>query len=152
MFEESPGGLYFHDTKNRKLSNTFENDPAVSLVETVKNNLSKFTKRQIERAKTARRAYGMVGRPSPRDFRNMIRGHMINNCPVTTEDIDNADIIYGPDVPALKGKTVRTQSQPVTTDVVKIPPEILSLHKNVTLTGDVMFVNGIPFLVTLSRN
>ena len=32
-----------------------------------------------------------------------------------------------------------------------IPRYFYGLHKFVTLTADVMFVNGIPFLVTLSR-
>ena len=31
------------------------------------------------------------------------------------------------------------------------PPNLIDLHKYVTLVGDVMFVNGIPFLVTMSR-
>ena len=35
---------------------------------------------------------------------------------------------------------------------MKIPKDFYQLHKFVTLTADVMFVNGIPFLVTLSRN
>ena len=35
---------------------------------------------------------------------------------------------------------------------MKNPEDFYQLHKFVTLTADVMFVNGIPFLVTFSRN
>jgi hypothetical protein len=34
---------------------------------------------------------------------------------------------------------------------VKIPQDFMELHKYVTIVADIMFVNGLPFLVTLSR-
>jgi len=39
----------------------------------------------------------------------------------------------------------------VAKDFIKIPLELLKLHKEVFLTGDIFFVNKIPFLLTLSR-
>ncbi len=36
-------------------------------------------------------------------------------------------------------------------DYVEIPRDFVDMHKYVTLVADVMFVNGLPFLVTLSR-
>jgi hypothetical protein len=39
----------------------------------------------------------------------------------------------------------------VVTDYIKIPKAVLDLNRDVTLTADVMFVNGTPFLVTNSR-
>ena len=38
------------------------------------------------------------------------------------------------------------------TKINVIPPTIMSQYQNVTLCGDVMFVNRIPFLVTTSRH
>ena len=35
---------------------------------------------------------------------------------------------------------------------MKISKDFYQLHKYVTLTADKMFMNGIPFLVTFSRN
>ena len=35
-------------------------------------------------------------------------------------------------------------------DVVGIPRDFYALHKFVTLVGDVMFVDGLPFLLTRS--
>jgi hypothetical protein len=33
-----------------------------------------------------------------------------------------------------------------------LPPQIMSRYRRVTLAADVMYVNGIPMLVTISRN
>ena len=49
--------------------------------------------------------------------------------------------------------TVRTKQSRLETEFdIEIPREIYKLSCFVTLTSDVMFVNGIPFLTTLSRN
>jgi hypothetical protein len=39
----------------------------------------------------------------------------------------------------------------VARDYVKVPMEIMKLHKEVFLTTDIFFVNKIPFFLTLSR-
>jgi len=51
----------------------------------------------------------------------------------------------------LKGVTTRSKSQPVSSDIIKIPPEILKLHRQIYLAMDIFFVNKIPFLTTISR-
>ncbi len=50
----------------------------------------------------------------------------------------------------LKGKTVRRKPPFVMEDVIEVPKEIRQLHKRVTLTIDIFFVNGVPYFVTLS--
>jgi hypothetical protein len=67
------------------------------------------------------------------------------------EDAMVAYKIWGPSVATLKGKTVRKRPEPVKTDIVSILKEIRELHKEVTLTIDIFFVNKIPFFLTLSR-
>jgi hypothetical protein len=67
------------------------------------------------------------------------------------EDAMVAYKIWGPSVAALKGKTVRKKPELIKTDIVSIPKEIHELHKEVTLTIDIFFVNNVPFFVTLSR-
>ncbi len=39
----------------------------------------------------------------------------------------------------------------VTTDYVQIPRAVLEQHQLVTLAVDIMFVNGVPFLVSVAR-
>jgi hypothetical protein len=63
----------------------------------------------------------------------------------------NSNKIFGPDLATLKGKTVRMTHPPVVTDYVQIPNEIVSLNRNITLVIDIMFVNGLPFVVSISR-
>ena len=56
----------------------------------------------------------------------------------------------GKNVAALKGKTTQTKPDPVARDFVKVPVELLKLHKEVYITANLFFVNKIPFFLTLS--
>jgi hypothetical protein len=76
---------------------------------------------------------------------------MITNCPVTSKDVTNANTIFGPDLATLKGKTVRITPPPVAMNYVQMPNEIMPLNHNVTLAIDIMFLSGLPFLVSISR-
>ena len=40
----------------------------------------------------------------------------------------------------------------VKTSILLVPPDILKIHKEVALGVDIMFVNKVPFLITISRN
>ena len=60
--------------------------------------------------------------------------------------------INGPSVQALKGKKIRTKPSLVVTDYVEVPHAIFEENRNVTLSVDVMFVNRIPFLTSISRH
>jgi hypothetical protein len=82
----------------------------------------------------------------------MVRSNMIKNCNVTPIDIDNAYKLFGDDIASLRGKTVRTTPDPVMADYVEIPKEILDLNKDLTVAADIMFVNGMPFITSISRN
>ena len=118
----------------------------------VKENELGYTKQQIEQARRARKLYGMIGYPSVVDFKNSVKNNLINNCPITIQDIVAAEKIYGPDIAALKGKTVRTEPLRVNTEIIAVPERIKKLHHNVILGGDIIFVNGHPFLTTFSNN
>jgi hypothetical protein len=36
-------------------------------------------------------------------------------------------------------------------EYIKIPPEIIRIYENVTLAADIMFVNGLIFMISVSR-
>ncbi len=82
----------------------------------------------------------------------MVRLNLLKDCPITNADIIHAHKIFGPDLPNLRGKTVRRKPERVRTEYVDIPHVILDVHGRVTLVADVMFVNDVPFLVSSSRN
>jgi hypothetical protein len=65
--------------------------------------------------------------------------------------MDVSNKIYGASVAALKGKTVQRSPEPVVTKLIEVPKEILDANSNVSLSGDVFFVNKIPFFATISR-
>ena len=51
----------------------------------------------------------------------------------------------------MKVKTTRKKPIPVAGNLVQVPEEMAKLHKDIYLTVDMLFVNGIPFFLTLSR-
>ena len=85
------------------------------------------------------------------DFLGMVRGGMISHCPLTANAVKNAHQIFGPDLAGIRGRTVRRPPESVTTNYVQIPRAVLERHQLVTLAVDVMFVNGVPFLVSVAR-
>ena len=44
----------------------------------------------------------LMGFPSDMDFENMLHLNMIVNCPVTFDDVENAKLMFGPDITSLK--------------------------------------------------
>jgi hypothetical protein len=58
-----------------------------------------------------------------------VRSNQIKDCPVTIDDVEVASKIWGKNIAALKGKTTRSKSIPVATDLVRVPTELLRLHK-----------------------
>jgi len=93
-----------------------------------------------ERLVRHKRCWGI---PPTATFLGMVHGGMISNCPVTANATDLAGI---------RGRMVRRPPESVTTNYVQIPWVILEQHQLVTLAVDVMFVNGVPFLVSVARS
>jgi hypothetical protein len=94
----------------------------------------------------------MIGNPSKGDYRGLVSSNMIFNCLIAPTDITNARAIFRPDLASVRGKTVCRTPPPVVADHVAVPRAVVERNKVVTMAADVFFVNGAPFLVTLSRN
>jgi hypothetical protein len=60
-----------------------------ALVQTVRGNYEGYTKKDILKAKEVRRAQGMIGNPREKDYKGMVSGNLITNCPITTSDTSN---------------------------------------------------------------
>jgi hypothetical protein len=123
----------------------------LDFVNTVSENKEGFTKRQIKGAELARTLYKTLSYPSMKDFKWVIRSNQIKDCPVTVQYIDVALKIWGKNIADLKGKTTRSKTIPVARDYVKVPLELMKLHKEVYMTADILFLNKNPFFLTLSR-
>ena len=60
---------------------------------------------KIDKAKEACNLCQMMMFLSASDFKNAIKMNHIHNCPVTIDNINAAEDIFGKDIFALKGKT-----------------------------------------------
>ena len=127
-------------------------NPNVVMLNTVEENKSVHSKKQIARAEAARHLCQVIGYPSIADFKNVIQMNQIKNCPVTIEDINICEKIFGPDIYALKGKSVRKKPKVVVNDYVEIPPELIKAQQKVTMFADIMYIDGVPLLATLTEN
>jgi hypothetical protein len=141
-FKMHKSGLHYYDLRK---------DQHLNFVNTVSENKTGFTKWKIKYAEIARNMYKTLSYPSMKDFKWVIRNNQIKDYPVTIQDIDVATKIWGKNISALKEKTTRSKTHPVARDYLKVPKELLKLHKEVFLTTDIFFVNKIPFFLTLSR-
>ena len=143
-FTPSHKGLYKCDMGNSDNSDW-------NLISTVAEQAQRYTKRAYKKAKAARKMQNIVMRPGHRELMDVTIKHL-NDCPVSRADILAAEDIFGSNVGSLKGKTPRKSTAHVHGSTDGVPHDIMRIHQRITLTVDIMFVNTIPFLVTMSRN
>ena len=122
------------------------------LIKTVRKNMGGFTHEEIEGAKLSRQMQVRVGNPPDKVFKKLIGTNDLKNNPVTIENFADAFAIFGSNVNRLKGAATRQRPRRVVGGRCEIPRDFYHLNKFVTLTADVMFVCGFPFLVTYSRS
>ena len=120
-FPLTAGGLFAYDAAESDMGGA----TASLFVNTVADNESRYTNRDVQKARLARDIQIKIGRPSIKDYMRIVRDKLLPNCPVTTEDIQAAEHIYGPDLGSLKGKTVRRSPDTVQIQTVKLPLQIM---------------------------
>jgi hypothetical protein len=121
------------------------------LLNTVDDNKSSYTNDDYRMAVVARKLLIKLGRPSVQDFIRIVQLRQLQSCPVTVADIRAAERIFGPDVGSLRGKTTRRRPDKVDYKFSSLPVDVMPRCRHVTHTADVMFVNGIGFLVIYCR-
>ena len=150
-FLESEGGLHYLDTTCPQTKQQ-DQQQHVFAVNTVRDNKKHITNNDYLRAVRARELQVMIGRPSDKDLIKILKTSGLPNCPVTPRDVIIANKVFGPDVGALKGKTTRRNPPIVDSPVSVDTTSILEHYGEITLCVDLMNVNKVPLLVTLSRN
>jgi hypothetical protein len=154
-FECSPSGLYQYLVSNgyqQGLKEDQKEDSTSNLISTVAENRKGYTLRQFKRAKEARKLYHIVGTPTMNNFKSLLRMNVIQNCPVTVEDVNISEKIFGPDMSSLKGKSTMCKPKPVRrSDLIKIPKEIITKHHDIDLCMDAMDVNECCMLTAIDR-
>ncbi len=86
------------------------------------------TRREVKKANEVRWLQGMIGNPTEREFAGMVCEKLITNCPVTVQDINNANCIFGPDLANLRGKTTMVKLECMRVKIVQIPQDFDQLH------------------------
>ena len=145
LYEYKVSDLYLNEVKSDKTQGQSH------IIETVRENRVGFTDRQYNRAKIARELYHNVGSPTVDNFKALLKMNMIKNCPVTIEDVNVAEKIFGPAMSTLKGKSTRQAPRPVIRDEIELPDEINNMDHNLDLCMDIMFINELPMLTTIDR-
>jgi hypothetical protein len=121
--------------------------------QTVKGESAHFSAIDCRRAAKVRELQEALACPSDFDLANAIEHNVIGNNPFTRRDVRIAKKIFGPDVPAMKGKTVKRKSKmPREDDITDIPHTIMKEYSEVHLSIDIMHVNGIKFLISHSKH
>ena len=119
---------------------------------TVADNRAVFTCRELEGPDRARQLYRTIGRLSQRKFEAILDCGSILNCPVTKSDAQRANIIYGPDLAYLKGKTMDHPASPHVATQVRSPllGDIAKHHSSITLCLDFFYIQWLPFIHAIS--
>ena len=125
----------------------------VLLHSTVEEESSKFSQVDQSQAKAVREMQQVPASPSNYDMVNAIENNVVGATPFTRRDVRNADTIHGRDVAALKGKLTKKQSKMPNPDEIRdVPEHIAKNYLKVSLYIDVMHVNGLMFLMSVSKH
>jgi hypothetical protein len=107
---------------------------------TVEENLSCYTKREIEQARKARELLVRMGFPSVQQANRTVSSG--SNFDVSARDFEIADAIWGKDVASLKGKTKKRA-----TPVADINISSTRARQDQVLSVDIMFVQKLAVLI-----
>jgi hypothetical protein len=84
-FKMHESGLHYYDP----------NDEGFVFVNTVSGNKEGFSQKQLKGAELARTLYATLAYPSQKDFKWAIQSNQIQDCPVTSQDIEVTNKIWG---------------------------------------------------------
>ena len=93
----------------------------------------------------------MIGHPPDKVFKQIVSDGTLTNCPVVPNDVSKATAIFGSNLSRMQGASTRKKTNKKNVEFTKIPREFYLQHKVVTLTADVIFVNGIAFDLFLAK-
>jgi hypothetical protein len=97
-FKKSKCGLFYFDITARA---------DLVLLNTVADNQARYTVRSYKQAQLAHKVQSLIGNPSTGTYMHAINKNLLQNCPITRDDIMAAEDFLGPSVNSLKGKTVQ---------------------------------------------
>ena len=128
--------------RGRKSSHyTFDMNNYTALVTTIADNMRNYTLREVSQARSARQLMMSLAHASSAAMIDMLDAGILN-CSVTKTDVRNADAIFGPSIPSLKGKTVKRAS---TISPNVLAPRVTQVEQ--IMAVDIFFVKKLPFFL-----
>ena len=137
-------GLYHHPFDSGKVD-------FWAFLNTVSSQPDKHTNRAVNGAMKVCHFQNILLQPGSHQLMDMVIKHL-KHCPTTKDDIMGADDIFSPNLSSLKGKTVAHPNPDVKAGVDPVLPDILKVHHPIIIAINIMFVNKILFLITMSHN
>lgn len=156
-FRHRSDGLYVHNAnmKEQHLSNTdcclhghrhgVSQQPSTTLVTTVADNESNYSKREVAQAREARQLQRRLANPPDSKLIKAISTGTIQHSSVTPADVARATAIYGPSIEALKGRTTTSPALPFPQEG---PSRAMAAQQ---MYADIFYANGMSFLITITH-
>ena len=103
-------------------------------MQTIQENKNFATKEEVARAPKGRRYQSILRWPSKTNYIKMVENNMITNCNKNADDIQRADVIWGPTESVLQGKTERKKPN-IQNNIPNLilPLSVSQQHKQITM-------------------
>jgi Reverse transcriptase (RNA-dependent DNA polymerase) len=123
----------------------FEMEDVAALVTTVEDRLKQYSRREIKKAEIARELQRKFYFLADGSLEDLLRRGKIKNTEVTAMDVARARDIWGPSLGGLKGRSTAQKGKPISLGEKLRTKQ----HREQVLHADLMFVNGIPYLISV---
>jgi hypothetical protein len=121
---------------------------AIAMIQTICHSYKGFTKHKVKDTIAACKTQAMTGHPTDAQFVEMVRNNTIKKLPhQTCTHHQCPHHLWSKH----RRSTVRRKSEQVEAELGHIPDDFHHLHRFMVMTADVMFMNSIAFLATLSQ-
>ena len=91
----------------------------------VKENERIYNKREVKKVKEVNSLSELLSFPSQDNSKSILTHNLIKDCSLTVDDHRRVVVIYGLDLGAVKGKTVRFKPGYVRTNVIVLVPAVI---------------------------
>ena len=121
-------------------------------LQTMGENKKDLSERQYKILLVERNIYHMVGAENLRKMKMVIRQNIVQNFPVTVEDIKISEKIFGTGVSTLKLRTTIQRPKLVVGYFIKIPIEMIENNQELILCMDIMFIDQQEFFTKIDKD
>ena len=145
------GGVYVFSRRGQsKLYTCNLSDSKRVLVDTVRENMSKYTKREVKRAFEAKELQRRLGIATAGQLIKLLAAGKIRNTDIQVQDVVRSVEIWGKDLANLKGKTTAKKAPGAQFDSDSTDKVIKGvMQRDQVMHIDIMFVESSMYMVTV---